>query len=292
MACYRPLTGYRARYTTPSGRRPVVFSVVDGYRDLPVQLPCGQCIGCRLERARQWATRCVHEAQLHLHSCVVTLTYAEENLPVGHTLVPNDAKNFIRRLRRTSGFEASRYFLCGEYGGQFGRPHYHALLFGVWFGDSRPFKKSASGSQLYRSALAESLWPAGHVGIGEFSFESAAYAARYCVEKVNGEAAEGHYEGRYPEFVRMSRRPAIGRRWFERFSDDVYPEGEAVVSGRKGRSPLYYDRLLDKERPAVLEALKARRAVEAVKRLGDRSYRRLAVREELARARLSLYKNS
>lgn len=248
----------------------------------------------------------------------MTLTYDDEHVPrvwpfpsEGFELTLNfrDVTLFLKKLRRWlakdrgTGFRCS-YFLCGEYGGQLQRPHYHLLLFGVWFRDARYFKKSAAGFELYRSAVLDKLWSRGHADIGSLTFESAAYAARYVVEKINGDMAPMHYMGRVAEDVRMSLKPAIGKRWFERFQDDVFPSDEVVVSGRKVRTPLYYDRLqsdydagpgwlLDKRAPAdrpSLEAAKASRVVRGLKSLGNRSPTRLTIREEVARARLDLYK--
>lgn len=286
-----------------------MFSRGDAWRHSPeVSIPCGQCIGCRLERSRQWATRCMHEASLWDMNCSLTLTYSDEHLPLNASLVPNDVQLFIKRLRKhwciplgkdDFGNDFSRrlsYFLCGEYGGQFERPHYHCLLFGVWFGDSRPFKKSRSGHQLYRSATLDELWPLGHADIGSLTFESAAYAARYVVDKVNGDMAEDHYRGRLPEFVRMSLRPAIGLNWFRRFERDVYPSDEAVVGGKAGRSPAYYDKLrrrsewFDEGPSSFLEKAKKARVEKGLKSAPNRTPERLAVREAVVRARSNLYK--
>src|SRR4051794_29862641 len=100
MPCFRPLKGYRARVTNPdTGKRSIVFNARKGFNDLPVDLPCGQCIGCRLERSRQWAIRCSHEAKLHEENCFITLTYAPEHLPPGGTLVVKDFQDFMKRLR-------------------------------------------------------------------------------------------------------------------------------------------------------------------------------------------------
>lgn len=318
MACYKPITGYRSRKVLPSGRREIVFDRQEGFADLPVQLPCGQCIGCRLNRASEWATRCMHEASLWDLNCSLTLTYDDESLPRNGSLVPADTQGFIKRLR--SHWELIRhekgvwssplgrddfgnwikrrlsFFLCGEYGGEFERAHYHVLLFGVWFPDATPFKKSRTGHQLFRSGTLDKLWPFGHADIGQLTFESAAYAASYVVDKLNGPQGEEAYlrRGRLPPFVRMSLRPAIGFRWFERWADDVFPSDTVIVRGRPRRPPRYYDRLQGRQEAgdALLEEAKKARAVEGLKSLANRSPSRLAVREEVTRARLNLYKKS
>lgn len=180
----------------------------------------------------------MHEASMWDVNCSLTLSYSDEHLPMNGSVVPNDTQLFIKRVRKFIEPRRCSYFLCGEYGGMFQRAHYHVLLFGVWFEDAVPFRKSKAGHQMYRSASLDRLWPFGHADIGTLTFESAAYAARYVVDKITGDEAPAHYRGRLPEFVRMSLRPAIGRRWFERFSDDVYPSDEIVVGGRvAGRPP-------------------------------------------------------
>ena len=135
------------------------------------------------------------------------------------------------------------------------RPHYHACLFGYDFPDRVYFKKSQSGDKLYTSKLLESLWPYGNHLIGDVTFESAAYIARYCVQKVTGQAAEEHYRvvtedgeiiDRVPEFNHMSLKPGIGSRWLERFKSDVYPRDYVVIRGVKTKPPKYYDRLFEK----------------------------------------------
>ena len=151
MACYHPMQGYRSAEVTKNGKRKIVFSPQKGYIDLPVKVACGQCIGCRLERSRQWAIRCVNEASLYRGNCFITLTYSDEYLPQNKSLDKRDFQLFMKRLRKEFSSERIRYFHCGEYGcsckvcglsaklcrrvgcGSFveglGRPHYHALFF-------------------------------------------------------------------------------------------------------------------------------------------------------------------
>lgn len=197
-------------------------------------VPCGQCIGCRLERSRQWAVRLMHEAQLHDRKCFVTLTYSPEELPTGGTLVPEDLRLFIKRVRHWAKPGRVRFFGCGEYGEQcgrcsqsrrdcscgagafvpgIGRAHYHAILFGVWF-RARDVLGGEGASTYWSSDQLSALWPKGHSSFGRVSFESAGYVARYCVKKISGVAGPGHYDGRLAEFVRMSRNPGIGQGFF------------------------------------------------------------------------------
>ena len=130
MACYHPMTAYRSRAgrDPKTGKWPVVFNITQGYADMEVSVACGQCIGCRLERSRQWAIRCVHEASLHPINCFITLTYSPEHehrlyvpypdLETGEvignqlSLRKDDFVLFMKRLRKKFG-EGIRFFHCG-----------------------------------------------------------------------------------------------------------------------------------------------------------------------------------
>lgn len=265
-------------------------------------LSCGQCQGCRLERSRQWATRMMHEASLYDANCFLTLTYDDVHLPPGGSLVYRDFQLFMKRLRKRFPAERPRFYMCGEYGDDFHRPHFHACIFGFDFPDKAVFRSNRGGhSSLYRSSILESLWPFGFASIGALTFESAAYVARYCMKKVTGKAADQHYGvvdpatgevfQRAPEFAHMSLKPGIGRQWLEKFHADVYPRGCVVVRGEEAMAPKYYDRWLksvDPDRWAEVEErrVRASHAVDG----SERSDERLAVRETVVRARAAAFK--
>lgn len=265
----------------------------------PLQVPCGKCIGCRLERSRQWAVRIVHEASLHTHSCFVTLTYDDDHCPSG--LVYRDFRLFMRRLRKFC--PGVRFFMCGEYGERFSRPHFHAVLFGCGFPDRALVGRFPSGSLFYRSAQLEELWPHGFSSIGEVTMESAAYVARYVLKKVDGkQRAEGHYEAvdwrtgevvdREPEFARMSLKPGIAAKWFGKYRGEVFPRDQVVVNGVKMTPPKYYKVLLERVDELGAEAVAAARQQKAEAMASDNTPARLAVREEVVRGRLSFRRRS
>ena len=148
MPCYHPLTGYRSIEVTANGKRKLVFDPNKGYVDLPVTIPCGQCIGCRLERSRQWAMRCYHEASLYDLNCFVTLTFNDTHIASDGSLDHRDYQLFMKRLRKKFPKNKIRNYHCGEYGEQCrtcgqqrkycqckkyipspGRAHHHACLF-------------------------------------------------------------------------------------------------------------------------------------------------------------------
>lgn len=262
-------------------------------------VPCGQCMGCRLERSRQWAVRMMQEASLHEQNCFVTLTYSPAFLPPYGSLVVSDFQKFMKRLRKEITPRKVRFFHAGEYGEKLGRPHYHACLFGFDFDDRVPFTMRGE-HRVCRSQLLERLWPFGISEVGSLTFESAAYVARYVTKKVTGRAAEDHYgvvDGvtgevvqLQPEYATMSRRPGIGAEWYSRYGKEVYPTDEVVMRGRSMKPPRAYDVRLEKEDPTLFAKVKEKRLLErAARGLKDSTAKRLAVREEVTKSRVGTF---
>ncbi len=291
MVCFHPLTAYRAHGGS------IVFNAKDGFRDLPVELACGQCQGCRLERSRQWAIRCVHEAQMHSKNSFITLTYSNEFLPKDGSLCLEDWQKFAKRLRRRAG--PFRFFHCGEYGEVNLRPHYHACIFGLDFIADRGLWKDDGKHPLFRSPLLDETWGLGFATVGALTFKSAAYVARYVMKKATGDLAKMKYSriseatGEEfcvkPEYVTMSRRPGIGSSWFEKFKSDVYPSDEVVHEGKRYRPPRFYDCKLD---GGELDEYRVRRRRAVGTRVKDLSPERLAVREECLEAQLKVFERN
>ncbi len=287
MACFHPIHGFRA----PGGT--IKLSRSGAYRDLPVTVACGQCSGCRLERSRQWAIRIMHEAQMHEENSFLTLTYKTSEVPQGWTLDLVDWQSFAKRLRKKCG--KFRFYHAGEYTEDFGRPHLHACIFGLDFHWDRKFiKLSKTGHKLYRSPTLDEVWPHGHHWIGDVTFESAAYVARYIMKKVNGdeEKIETHYEGRRPEYATMSRRPGLGTTWFDAFGGDVYPSDQVITSGHPSRPPKFYDALYELENPTGYKKIKALRGLQGSLHKEDNTPDRLEVREQCHTAKINHYKET
>lgn len=264
MGCYRPLKGYRSLFKDSDTRkRRVFFNPRQGYHDQLIELACGQCMGCRLERSRQWAIRMSHEAACYDRNCFITLTYRDECLPPHGSLDVKHFQDFMKRLRFRFG-SGIRFFHCGEYGEKFARPHYHACLFNFDFPDKKLWR-TVRENRLFTSEALEQLWPFGFSTVGEVTFESAAYVARYVTKKVTGRLAEDHYGVRKPEYTTMSRRPGIGRPWFEKFRSDVYPSDQVVLRGRAMRPPKFYDSLFEVAYPSDFAKVKARRRKSGLK---------------------------
>ena len=182
MACYHPLTAY-GKVDTYTGKMKIGFPndmfPASWYEERgaeKLKLPCGNCVGCRLEYSRQWAIRCFFEAKQWKHNYFVTLTYNDENVPIRQhakvdkdtgevmslhdvmTLKPTDFTLFVKRLRtnmqRLSGHQGIRFFGCGEYGPLNMRPHYHLILFNCPLDDLK-VDKVENGYVYYRSAFLE-----------------------------------------------------------------------------------------------------------------------------------------
>lgn len=244
----------------------------------------------------------MHENQTHRESCFVTLTYSDEHLPPGGTLVVAHFQAFMKRLRKQAG-RRIRFFHCGEYGENTWRPHYHALLFGLWPADATKLPgKSKSGSDQWRSESLEKIWGLGNVTIGTVNFESAAYVARYILKKVNGQQAESHYtrvdldtgeiHKLQPEYTTMSRRPGIGAEWFQKFHSEVFPADEVIARGHPSKPPRFYDKLHKRMSPSDLDEIKALRMLNGSSKQNrwNSTSERLKVRETVAKAKTSLYK--
>lgn len=244
-----------------------------GKREL-IRIPCGRCIGCRLERSRQWAVRIMAESTLHDLNSFITLTYNDENLPADGSLCKAHFQNFMKKYRHYVEPNKIRFFACGEYGDKGGRPHYHACILGHDFDDKevlfKEYKSKNNFSKkepntLYKSPTLEKLWNKGFCTIGNLTIDSAGYVARYCTKKITGKKAKKHYNGRLPEFALMSRRPGLAHDWFEKYHNDFYPKDFCTINGNKHKPPKYFDRLLCRKNFEMYEAIKNKRKEAAYK---------------------------
>ena len=274
MACYHPLDGWPAKGGGVTFRRSLAVL------NQRVQIACGQCSGCRLERSRQWAVRCMHEKHTTPKCSFVTLTYRDSSLPPRGSLVTKDWQDFAHRLRKRVG--PFRFFHCGEYGGKRGRAHLHAIIWGHSFEEDRQYLETTDqGHRLDTSQLLDSIWGHGDRNpIGEVTFKSSAYVARYIMAKQTGKKAELHYGQvvdkatgevtpyKKPEYVTMSLKPGIGHAWIHKYMDEVYPRDELIIRGKRCRPPTYYD-----------QQYEARRIKEGHANTYNRTTERLRVRE-------------
>lgn len=249
MSCTSPLKGYR----TPGG---VVFSQLARHDIIgDIELPCGQCRSCRLQRAADWEVRCVHEASLWKQNCFITLTYGRDQMPKYGSLDHRDFQLFMKRLRKFAKTPI-RFYMSGEYGPLNSRPHYHACIFNFTFTDTVPAGKSGAGEVFFNSPTLDKLWGLGRCSVQPMTRQTAGYCARYIMEKQLGQAGlealkvvdpdTGEIVQKRPEYSCMSLRPGIGAAWLDRYVGDVYPRDYVVIDGEKRRPPKFYDRRLKK----------------------------------------------
>ena len=338
MGCFKPLDAWSPTERSASGKRIISFNKNDASPSWEkLRLPCGQCIGCRLDRSRSWAIRCLHEAQGWDDNCFITLTYSNEHLPGAASLVKKDFQDFMKRLRKefvpTNPFNRDidkdrwqefhekhciRFFHAGEYGvewtdndlpieGSIGRPHYHAIIFNHDFKDKIHYC-NRNDTPLFISPTLSRIWGMGFCSVGTVTFESAAYVARYIMKKVTGDLADDHY-AQLPhteeylrhrvdpstgeifriqeEYTTMSRRPGIGRRWIEKYIDEVFPDDFVSINGQKLQTPGYYRDIYQERDPEAAEAL-CRARLEKARENPDNAPHRLEAREKVAKRKLGM----
>lgn len=289
MTCYHPLKGFIVG-KTPAGKKKLKVVSYDTesilnnnwqpgepveYKDF-VPIPCGQCIGCRIDYSKQWATRCMLESEYYDDNYFITFTYSDKTVPRSHyideqsgeileslTLRKKDVQDFVKRVRRDLDYYDNgnfRYFCCGEYGTETARPHYHMLAFGLKLTDLK-FYKSTDYGNLYTSEFLTEKWNRGHVIVGGVAFESCAYVSRYIMKKQKGKTADVYDKFNIaPEFTVMSRRPGIAKEYFDDNYEDIYPNDKIILSGGKiTRPPRYFDNLMDDIDEELMEDIKLKR---------------------------------
>lgn len=203
----------------------------------------------------------MHEAQLHEKNCFLTLTLDDRKSTPEEliTLKKELVQKFIKRLRRKYPDIQMSYYYCGEYGETYQRPHYHVCLFNFDFPDKSLYRVTSNGDRLYTSEILNERWGKGFCIIGEVTFESAAYVARYITKKITGPKADEYYSGRLPEYTNMSKKPAIGLRWIQKYHSDVYPSDKVTLRGKKVRPARYYDKFYSDHYPEKFDSVKINR---------------------------------
>lgn len=248
-----------------------------GHRYKNTIIPCGKCIGCRLEYSREWANRGMLEAKQYDNNWFVTLTYDDEHLPQpteivdkdgftwvddgsweGGTLVPEHMDKFINHIRkiyeREQNHTGIRFMGCGEYGSEGGRPHYHIILFNMPEVKNDLYHPRIINQDVYyQSHIIERCWDKGISNICPATWNTIAYTARYITKKINGEWSEQLYasNGKRKEFMRMSTHPGIGKGYYDENKDDIYKNDKIMIKNKSGitycKPPAYFDKLYEKE---------------------------------------------
>ena len=256
MACYHPIP---AKQEAP-GSSPRLWPPV-GESNLAI--PCGQCIGCKAQRATQWAQRCEHESSSWEHNTFVTLTYDDAHLPENGYLDASELARFFKRLRqcrtrrdrRIQGDQSStlRYFACGEYGDTNGRPHYHAILFNAGFTGHKVAKDQ------WESDFLNEQWPYGKHTYGMATPAAANYIAQYTMKKQEAGIHDADGVWRPAPFLHMSTKPPIGARWLDRYKEDLQ-HGYLVSGTTRAPIPRTYRRRLELYHAGLAEDINIRAA--------------------------------
>lgn len=259
MPCFHPYTGWQS----PDGKHFTLHKQTRADQNR-LDIPCGGCLGCRMAYAKHWAIRNHHEYTQHDRAAWVTLTYDDEHLPP--TLTKPDLANYIRRLRKPRAARPIRFFACGEYGEQRGRPHYHAIIYGLDAG--------ADGDRLHNT------WGRGHTDVTPVTPAIINYTAGYTAKKIGWkenireqvDPTTGEVYTWQPPFLQMSRRPGIGAHARAHIpSWRLY----AIHNGYKTSVPRYYhqawiDQATDNEiQQLILEKQKLARSRDTDTRLKE-----------------------
>lgn len=300
------------------------------------KLACGRCIGCKLQRSNEWATRCSHEASLHTYNSFLTLTIDDNHLRTQslnhriYQLFMKRVRNALGRIRYANAIAISeslyqyevansrsatslanpretcmgfhpiprlKYYMAGEYGSRTRRPHFHACLFGISFNDKKYYATGKGGARIYTSDTLQKLWGQGFSTVGEVTYESAAYIARYIMDKKTGQDASNYYQhinwetgeitDLKPEYNKMSLKTAIGKEWLEKYTTDVYPDGNVITRGKKNKAPKYYDKIWKKKEPNKFADMKRKRKKEQIENSQDNTPERLKTKETVKKAQLN-----
>jgi hypothetical protein len=332
MPCYHPIPawypddGSRIKFSPPNVKR---SGKTVNYKP-HFHVPCNGCVGCRTEYSRQWAMRNLHEASLYADNSFITLTYDKKNLPQNNSLDKKAFPKFIRSLRQKNKGTKIRYYACGEYGDNFGRPHYHAILFN-YFPPLKDKKgkpdlvKLPNKKDLYTSTSISDAWGnKGFTSVGAVTFDSAAYVSSYVDKKIKGKDKVSHYilyhpntgelaepksshlqilsylkRGfvwlREPEFSLMSRGGRNGKGiafdWFDKYKTDAYPKDQLHINGRKMKPPKYYDTQYEFLYPEEMELIKLKRAKKMEETAHLFTSEALADAERTHKARQKIYKS-
>lgn len=208
-----------------------------------VETPCGKCLGCQLDKAKEWATRIYLESKNHLIYYFTTLTYNEKHYHKNRNY-KRDLQLFLKRLRKTTN-QKIRYFAQFEHGEKTKRGHYHIIL----FFDEEPkdnyrFVKKNANNIYYSSELIQKSWQLGNdiTVISKEPTEAINYVSRYCVKKTGEDG-----------FHLQSRNPGIGENGITDLEDKNYILVHMKKQTQKRGIPKYLKTKLSDEKQKELK---------------------------------------
>lgn len=269
MPCAAPIPAWR-----PAIGGPLLFKQPNNGRAYNnIEIPCGYCILCREEQARQTAVRITHEAQQWVENSFLTLTYDDQNLPAHGSLDYSHLVKFWKRLRKAIG--TLRYYAVGEYGDKSMRPHYHACIFGHAFVENRIIIKETP-NLLWSSQRLTEIWGHGQVAIGALNFQTARYTASYVTKKLKSKQRYVRIDEETGELIAVTQPRAfmsrnIGKQWWMTWGHQLKDHDRVIINGQPQKPPKAYDKWLSEVNEKKMEEIKERRKEQATKMTDDQN---------------------
>lgn len=252
-----------------------------------IETPCNKCVSCDMLRALRQAVQLHCELRTtDTRSYFLTLTYDNEHLPEDFSVDKQELQRFIKRLRKwhtKNNKGKMRYKSQGEYGGMFGRPHYHLAIFNLELTDLQLIGSEAN-YPAYESETLSKIWGKGQVHLIDLVFENCLYITTHHIEQKTSDSVKTHEKPirhpltnkliteRKPEFSTQSSKPGIGKQFFEKYMSDMYPSDFLTYKGQKMPVPKYFDALLKQHDPKLYENIKTKRAEKVESRSVEENY--------------------
>lgn len=195
-------------------------------------VPCGRCMNCRLQKREEWVMRIIHEYNYWEGAMFITLTYNDESLPPNSSLIKGDLQKFFKRLRKNIHPRKIKYFACGEYGEQSGRPHYHCIIYGLDYLSDDDWV-SIKVSWPYCD------WPSlGNSPFGTVTPQSIRYTVSYIEKSIKGDWEKYAYDNIEKPFHILSN--GLGKQHFLDNADTIKSNGYINMRGHSRSLPRYY----------------------------------------------------
>lgn len=205
-------------------------------------VPCGKCPECVSKRTSQWSFRLRKQAEVSTSAYFITLTYDTEHVPITKngfmTLKTEDLVEFFKALRKKHT-EKLKYYVVGEYGTDYKRPHYHLILFNADI------------------EIVDKIWYKGHIYVGEVNGASIGYTLKYMIK--DSIIPMHKNDDRLPEFGRMSK--GLGENYitpetirYHKEKRCILERQHMVIDGKKVSMPRYYkDKIYDEYDKLILQ---------------------------------------
>lgn len=294
MACEKPNkawqrgVGGRLKFKKPQAGDSIGF--------LEIEIPCGYCILCRQEYARQTAVRIHHEGSMHEEGAFITLTYNDQNIPEHNSLHYEDIHKFWKRERQRLWRQHTikiRHYTVGEYGDNTYRPHYHACVFGYGYLKNRIIIRETP--LLWTTLELEKAWGLGNVSVGALDYTTASYTASYITKKLRSKQQYVRVDEKTGELIKLEQPRAfmsdnLGKTWWDKYGKYLETNDQIVINGMKQKPPKAYDKWLGKKDEKKLEKIKIERRKKAIENKQTPEQNR--ARAEIARARGKTRKKS